>query len=478
MHKVGRGWTSILGWTAVGVVTGLLLPGLASAGTPILPPLPAAAGEPTWAYGGFKSVNVSGHGNDIHGAFEYSIRAYYGWQVILDQQNLTNGDIGVSSVRTQAANFYADLCRPSCALAGVTSNLTYKAVELAHGYAVFDPNGTVYANGTAVPAYALVNASSQSAGNISAVAAISTHGLLGSQSGGGSFYAWANSSVDVGFTPSLGLYPINATSGETWNSTASFVGAGTYSVNYDFTRSPLTGTASNGSDGWSGSVNSTGTVSISGSDGGALTLGDGTVVRPVSLVLAGPFALREGFLFLPAGADLFANQAQSAFTPYQGGAESAGTQAVDVAPGAAGAHVGLVSSATAFSSSPSSTDIPAAGSGSQVLPAATDVADSTGPVVVQGQPETVATAQSWTDCLASNDCPIPGTSAPVRGVVVAAVGVVLVAVIAAVVVAGRRRRIPPPPRPQAALYPPPGARAPSNVPPPPPGEDDALSHLW
>src|SRR5690349_15007273 len=105
-------------------LTGLLatsLPGIALAhsATPS-PALGLLVGTDAWAYGGLRSYNVSGSGANANGSYEYTIRAYYGVEVVLAQQNLSGGIQQLSVQRTEAANFYVNYCRPNCANALVT----------------------------------------------------------------------------------------------------------------------------------------------------------------------------------------------------------------------------------------------------------------------------------------------------------------------------------------------------------------------
>src|SRR5262249_40813778 len=109
---------------------------------------------------------------------------------------------------------------------------------------------------------------------------------------------------------------------------------------------------------------------------------------------------------------------------------------------------------------------------------------STGPVVVQGQPQSTATAQQWTSCFVDGNCPTGGPGAPSRGLLVGLVVGSVIGLLLVGLVVARPRPIRAPPRPQPDLFatggPGPARTAPRATAPAPPesGGDDPLANLW
>jgi hypothetical protein len=471
-------------------------PTIGTIGTASAQPAVLPVGSPgsnlSWAYGAYRTVNASGNGHDAQGPYGYSVRAYYGIQVILNQTNVSSTVSEVEIQRTVGATAYWTYCRPTCGAALVSANLTVKAVEFGAGFTNLTSTATVYESGVAVPAVGLLDSHAQVRESVVVSAQATLHSLMGSRTSTLNANQTATAAMSIAFVPALGLYPADLTTAGPWNSSSGYTSAGSWNRSAQGAYTNLSGTTATWTNSSSGSVTGAGNVSLTGADAGPIGLDNGTLADALTIAVSGPFSVREGMLFVPLDADLLGRGPQGA--PTENGpaeaTESAGTTYIDVG-GPALPHVGLVTSASTFTSGSTGGSIVNSATPAlqpALLPTTVPAAESSGAVTLQAQPEPVASAQQSSACLRSGTCPIPAGSSPVlRGLGLLALGVVVVSVLAVALVAARRRTPPAPPRPQAQLYPAPGpAPAAPSGPAVPPGargetaapEDDPLSHLW
>lgn len=493
---------TIRGATATAAIAAMVLLGLpavvsvtagGAAAGPVL--LPSGNGTTAWAYGAYRTINASGSGHDQQGPYGYSVRAYYGIQVILNQTNVSATQSQVEIQRTLGATAYWTYCRPSCATPILTANITVKALEVGAGFSNLTATGTVYENGSAVSGVALLDSFAESRASLAVSATASLHTLAGSRTSTLNAVENASASARITFDPALGLYPSSPTPGAVWNSSSAYSSQGIWNRSAHGAFANFTGASTAWNSTTSGNVTGNGTLALTGSDSGLLTLADGSTVQTLEFTVTGPFTVREGMIFVPADADLLgpSSPAASEDGPAQAD-ESAGTTSIGVG-NAHLPHLGLLTSASTFASASqggsfASPSTPASGPSPSlrgpVRPAVLPLNETSGPVTLQAQPETVTTAQQSTACLLSGNCPIPAGPATIRAAGLLVAGLVVVAVVAATLLVARRRQVPPPPRPQAELYPPVGAgRAPAPTVPPgargvptPPPEGDPLGHLW
>jgi hypothetical protein len=466
---------------AIGLVVGLLtLTGLGAVGSVGASSIPTA-GSQQWAYGA--ESNGSASWTNTSGGFTGSLHAFFGWHSILTQTNTSASDFSVEIQRTMALDYHLLLCKPDCANANGESNVSFHALESETGFANLTTVGTVTEGGAAVPATALVNASSRVTGNVTESVDLSAHVLLTTKTSSYYFTVQAESLAAVAFSPALGLVPTTLGTGASWNATSSFVGSGSWSAQLLSLHTPMNGTTERDTNAFAGQVARSGTVAVFGSDSGPYNLDDGATTNAIDLAVYGPFHFREGLILLPGSSDVFGSGDQ-AWAPYQNDSASAGTSSLNVA--AHQPHFGVLAASTAYTphSAAPSTDGPAA-----VAPVPVD---TNGGSVVQGQPETVAAATQGQQCLVAGNCPSSnGTGALPSHLGGGLVGLLLVAVVVvvvAVVVVERRRQIPPPVYPNAELYPPGVSPPPASPAPPRPGsirpaapvvpDDDPLGHLW
>lgn len=442
-----------------------------------------------WAYGALKTVSLSGKGSDGSGPYAYTINAYYGWQVILSQTNLTANVTEIEINRTVGLVFYASYCRPNCATPFADENVTITYHESGAGFANLTDAATVDEGATSVPAVGVINESAEDHSNYTRTTTAAIKGTSGTKT-----YDWVaatstNGSAQLTFAPALGLFPSVLSNGSTWNASSAYTATGGWGLSASYVANPIFGSPVSLSGSASGSVNRSGTLGVYGADLGNVTLSNGATVQALAISVVGPFAIREGLLILPADAEALPTPTMgpgpSGITvPESYGNLSLVANAADIRPTGAG-HFGLTASFAQFYGDSSAPEAPgmmtAANAPLNVAPAS----DSPGTVSVQAQPESVSQAQQGAHCLSAATCPL-GSTTPnaLRGAAVVVLALVIVAVLVAAVVVGRRRTEPAPPRAHPQFYAPVGAapRAGNSPAPRPspvgPEPDDPLDNLW
>jgi hypothetical protein len=459
---------------------GVALAVVALLGVLVVPSLGAASASPsasastTWAYGGDRWANDSGTAPGGNGSF--TLREFLGVQVVLTQTNTSATTFELSANRTVVGIISAAYCRPNCQSPTESAFVSLRAWEVVDATANFTTASSVVGGSGAVPAVGIVNSSVRSSANVSERALVNVTGPLGVHTA--SFYLGVRASVQAAFqfSPALGLVPTNLSATPTWSSQSSYTGNGSGFLAYRATHTTFAGLTTTVGNSSRFSANASGTVSVQGSTLDPVRLDGGIDTTAVRLVVSGPFSVREGFMLLPSGADLFS--AHGGWQSQSVGGQTAGTDAVDYRP-SAGSHVGLEASTTVFAGSAS--DVTSASPLALGLPAA-----SSGSTTLQAQPETAAQASGQGSCLLNSNCPPNGGPVGSRpalgGAILLAVAVVgLVVVVVGLLVARQPPRTDPP-SPNANLYPQGAAAA-----PPPPGRppaparpdpEDPLGHLW
>lgn len=451
------------------------------------------AGLPTaWAYGANETIWYNT--TNQTGNYQASVYAYLGFQVLLNQTNVSANQTLVEIQRAVAFDFAAQYCSPTCSNPSGEINATYRAWQTAVGFANFT-NGSVQGPTGEVPAVAVQNASTRVQGNLTEKFSTGARGLFGGWKTGSDYLTvQAGGTMSLAFTPALGLYPTNLDATPIWSSSSSYAASGSWSAAYTWDRIGLTGNVSSGHGSPSGSLTTAGVVGVVGTSGNSVTLDDRSVTRAVDLVLSGPFALREGLLFVPSLGDVFGSSQDQSWSTYADGAGPASTSAVNVGP--APGHLGQLASATSFESQDNAA-IPAPSAGPATFVGATSIAATPqAQQTLQGQPEAVPAAEGQSSCLTAGSCPgqnvhFPNTTPAQMRLIGALVVGLVVAVLAVLIVLGvvaKRRQVPPPPpRQNSGLYPSPasgptsarpatGPRSPGSG--TPPVGDDPLSNLW
>ena len=282
------------------------------------------------------------------------------------------------------------------------------------------------------------------------------------------------------------MNPSNAT----WTSTSNYTASGSVrSVYYFAFHGPVVTNLTVGPTTTTEDFAPNGSVSIVGSFASASGVAFGGIgaFPAIRLAVAGPFTIREGIILVPEAADLFGPLTQP-WSSSQASAATVALSSIDFKP-YYGGHLGLIASARTFTLS---SENPANVTG-QTENSTGELADVTSPMssnpvtstTLQGQPETVVSAQTSSQCLLTGLCSSSAGAhvlfaAAIAGVVVlGAVGLIAVVVIA------DRRRIPSSSNPNAQLYPPVafapavGARpAGPRTPTEPAIEEDPLDNLW
>jgi hypothetical protein len=446
-------------------------------------PAPAAtASQTVWAYGAVRTLDFSGV---AHNGWEYSGSATYGFSVVLNQTNTSATTFELTVNRTMGALFQVQYCYPSCHSPRYFGNLSDHVYETVSATANFTTQGAVDELGAEVGAIALNNSQSHLLANVteSASSYVPNAGVTAPRSL--LLDAQVVASSAVLFTPGLGVLPTNLTTAQSWNSTSNFTAhAGASYQSLKELKGPL-GSVHQTSNG-SIQIPASGTVTLSGSFSPNDTVDLGGASYPeIALQVHGPFAVREGFILVPSAIDLF-NGGSAPGPAGQNGSASAAMSWLDARASASG-HVGIAASEWVYDSTtrgPSS-GLPGVSGPAELSASATNGSDAAPTTTVQGEPESVGTAQSQQTCLLT-DVGCPSGTAPtgfsLRGIAgLLGVAVVVIVVVAAVALVAERCRMPPPAYPNAALYPPGAARPVGRVvtsKPPPPVEDDPLRHLW
>ena len=465
---------AILAVVSAFIMLSVLPTGLAAAASPDLTPGPSYT---LWAYGAVRTVTFSGPAGDL---YDFQGSATYGYSVILNQTNLTSQDFELSANRTMAVLLSVEYCTPNCKNPSATATVTHNVWESVDAWANFTTNATVFENGAAVPAIGLLNSHTTVRGSLFD----SAQGLVRDEL----LTANVSANASVAFATPLGLLPNDLTSPASWNDSAAFSAAGSYSIGFHYHFSGPKTTIDIGPTTISGSVAGSGNLSVLGAvstgPGSTVTFG-GVPYLNVSLTVQGPFVAREGFILVPADVDLFGTSSSTPWSTNETGGASAQMTSLYVDSHDA-SHLGIGGSEWLYSSSalnPSVTALTPSSPGvTEIASGANDVSSTP----VQGVPIPVDEAQGYQSCLLTGSaCSSAPGKMPIPLFFVGLVaGAVLIAV--AVVTVTERRRIPPPTYPNAQLYPPGGAVAAKSTDPAAPsaprrpasGEDDPLANLW
>ncbi len=451
----------------------------------------ASAPQPVWAYGVVKVVSVG----PLHAqmGWIYQGNATVGYSVILNQTNTSDSQYELSVHRTMGVRFSIEYCLDSCAASTSYATLNFSAWETVDSFANVTTGGSVSIAGSNVTALALENDSSRLAANVTEV----VHSYLPVNGVNVLRERYLSASVasqaTVNFSTPLGLFPLalGPSSPLNWSSASNFSATGSTQLDYYYHAEVPTGNITVGPVSSHASVQPSGQVAVAGSYAPDRTITFGGVTFPaIQLVVSGPFTVREGFLLVPTGADIFGTSAKP-WDSNASGETTAAMASLDARASEDG-HVGIVASSWVVNANSANVAQTAAVGGTGVAPLGI-AASSMYPVsstTVQGTPTSVGQATTDQTCLtAGTGCPnLPGVPAKLlRPLILLGIAAAVVAavVVSAVAVIAERRRVPPPVYPNASLYPP-GAAGPTPVPParrapeapPPEPEEDPLGHLW
>ncbi|MFY9717789.1 MAG: hypothetical protein WAK40_07670 [Thermoplasmata archaeon] len=445
--------------------------GIASAST-----TPAASPSPSWAYGELKTIDYHGSA----GLYTYEGSATLGFSVVFNEtQNATDGVITVNALRTIGALVNVRYCLPDCSSPRIVANVSYHAWETTNAWANLSTSGTVTEPHGTAAGLALNNSSvgvtaklRESADSMNGAVVLSDRSLEVNVTG----------RLSVNLTPSLGLYPLNLSVGDTWNSSSVFNASGKIAWSSFYTAfGTHVGTPVKTSQSGTAMKSGNGTIAVAGSYGAGTDFSYlGTAYPAADLTLSGPFSLFEGVILVPATADLFASGAHP-WSSEQDGSAVVSSAVLDVHPGKYfHGHLPIVASGFYLQTAASNVATDLAPAESPRFPAATPTASSDNSTFVQGNPETVAQAHSGQTCLITGaGCPLAAGPKSLLRFFLLVGSVAVVAVLVGVAVAARRRP-PVPVYPNSALYPPGTTvtKAPTPAPAPKPAEEDPLGHLW
>lgn len=369
---------------------------------------PALATDTSWAYGGQAWWNYTITFDSTTIVYNSS----FGWTVVLSVTETSSGYWMIEEQRTLGITILKSVTTPK-----VTVNYCYHAQEDDVAFANITNHSTVYVNDAPVPALGIVNASVAVNGLVDQT--LSLKNSTGTYTA--SLKATGKATASVSFSPSLGLIPLNLTKVHEWNSTST----ATYAANWDFEYAYTELNGSSGSHSKTGSLSGTVPISLMGYDFGPHhPFSDHKSRIGVILVIQGPFNSYDGFILVPRAFDLFGGGVHP-YDSFGFGTSSITSEDLYFSPGPGGLAI------TAADQSFGSVDV-AGNAWIGSITEATPTASSYPSATVEGQPMTVAQAQSLDQKLTS----VPGASAAgaahTGGVVLVVLGVVIVAVVVTV----------------------------------------------
>lgn len=269
-----------------------------------------------WAFGGsassvFSCSNLSCFNGTFNGTITLSWSYYIGWVVIYTVTNVsaTQTMIEIQTAINVTASF--SLSESYKNSSGVTQSLSASlnvaGKETAAGFTNVT-NGTVDLTHNGIPvgstaAQAISNAASSESFNFTGSESVT--GSSPGQAGTASFTFGGKEQSSVTFGTPLGIVPLNPQPGDTWNSSAPFTAAGTWSGGYSITTSMSSYNHAN----WTtGTVTPSGTETVNGTDLGQFTLYNNytnppTTVTAQAILLDfgnGVFDGADGWLLVPA----------------------------------------------------------------------------------------------------------------------------------------------------------------------------------
>jgi len=469
------------------VLAGLLVFVLPAASVGAAPIPTASADTSAASYGAVRTIVVPP--TTASNGWMYQGSVTFGFAVTIFDNSTGPSTFELTMLRTMGVQYTVQFCDPSCGSPTQWANQSFRVYETTTTFANFTSQGTVLQNGTSeVAAIALENSTTYLHANLTESSDIYLP-LLG-ELGPHLRYLGANlfGQSSVTFSPALGLFPVNLSPGSTWSSTSSFTAVGSASYDYFYAAHAPIKTVIIGPVSGGGSLSTSGNVAVAGAYPAGSTFQFGGQTYPaITLVITGPFDVREGIIFIPTTVDLFGSVSQ----PWAGNATGTATAQManlDIKAGS-GAHFQFVASSWKYASSTenAATATSVVPASSNLAPAATN-SNQLPPGTVQGLPVSSPQVSSDQNCLITGSgCP-GSSSGPsphsLLGLAVIAGVVVVAAVLIAVGIVSRRRNAPPPVYPNAVLYPP-GAATPSAPGRPPAGpgtpsapEEDPLDHLW
>ena len=388
------------------------LTGAASAAPTASPPPTNAPSA--WAYCG----NGSWNHTMTNGNVTRSWNATFAWCTIFRVTPTSPGNATLELNRTMAVSVAASLTSPNLTLA-----YAYHAQEQDAAFANVTNGSTVYSGGQPLAALGIVNASAFDNSSIQE----SIHATHGTATASASLLVQGNAAASVAFTPSLGLVPLNLTGVSTWNATAAANASAAWSIDWAWSHTTFDGQTSSASASREGNLSGTFPVFLSGYQVGTtgLHFSDHATRMGVVLTIQGPLDVRDGFVFLPHGFDLFGGAAQGFDGDSMGSATVQSAESLYFSPGLHGPR--LTAAATGFGADDSAI------SGSGFDSVSTVSATGTSPSgTVLAQPVSVAQAQAESSQMlvptgVSGSAAHPRLAGLLIGLAVAAVAVVVVA---------------------------------------------------
>ena len=406
------------GWVVAAGVALLLafvaVPALSGAAN-AAPVTSAVSADPStqWAYGGQGwSNNTLQFGN-----VTITWDASFGWTVVFTVTPTTPGTWMLEEQRTVGITISATYAGPV-----VQATYNYHGQEVDVAFANLTNQSTVYVNGQPVPALGIDNASASVNASVSEAVSKTVHGLTASASLDVKGVAQASTS----FSPSLGLFPLNLTGVDQWNSSATGTPSASWTVSYSWTDQGYNGTTDSGSWSKAGSLSGSGPVILTGFKvkTSPPVFHDGKGRTAIVLVIQGVFDNYDGFIFVPHAFDLFGTAAHDYDATSLGSAAiSAETLYVNSGPDG----LSVTAASSTFGANDQSVNALATPVG-QATPAASPASPGAS---VLAQPMSVPAANAEANCL-TNGCGGAPAAGPSGALLVALVGVAVAVVVGTV----------------------------------------------
>ena len=193
------------------------------------------------------------------------------------------------------ASYFAEYCQPNCTNPNASANLTLRAWQQLTAFVNLTTAATVYESSTGgstvigVAALGIDNASSSARGQLNESYSI----MRGTHAGAhGSLGVTHRASMGVQFSPGVGLFPWNASAGQSWNATSAFTAQGGWNDSYTYVDT-LRGITSSSSGSSSGSVSQLRNESVPRARTSNITLKNGMMPTIVVIGYLGTVRVRR-----------------------------------------------------------------------------------------------------------------------------------------------------------------------------------------
>ncbi len=390
---------------AAGFVLSVVVAPLAVAAPTFSPHTLSVAAPDSWAYGAERWFNLT----TSTPAGVHTISAYMAFYAVFERTNVSSTVTQLSVDRTAYSNFTSSYCSPDCTSPRISVVVEHESYLHALGFVNLTRDGTVYEDGVAVPAIAVLDAAAQATGTLRSTANVTVVTPQGTNHAEEAFSASGQAALALGLSPALGLVPTALNVGDTWNATSQYTGSGSWSVGWTYTKLSANGSTISLSGTPSGALNQSGNVSVEGAVVASMTLPDGTVLPAVVLSFDSDLDVLDGLILLPHGMGLF-DGGSAPWGGYQLGAVAMETHRLAVQFSGDFTSFRLRAASAFYGTSDAAVASGQAGSPNLVVTPTTSLSTGVPSVEVTAVPMSVTDATTAGDCLATGTCTGGGTT--------------------------------------------------------------------